>query len=44
MLYLIVIVSKYAWVIPLTEKNGSTITNAFPKIVDGSSPKPKKYG
>ena len=25
--------SKYAWVIPLKDKKGTTITNAFPKIL-----------
>ena len=28
------IFSKYAWVIPLKDKNGVTITNAFQKILD----------
>ena len=36
------IYSKYAWVIPLKDKEGITITNAFPKIVDESTCKPNK--
>ena len=36
------IFSKYAWVIPLKDKKGITITNAFQKILDGSNRKPKK--
>ena len=36
------IVSKYAWVIPLKDKKGITITNAFPKILDKSNRKPNK--
>ena len=31
LLCIIVIFSKYAWVIPLKDKKGITITNAFPK-------------
>ena len=31
------IFSKYAWVLPLKGKKGITITNAFQKILDGSS-------
>ena len=34
--------SKYAWVIPLKDKKGITITNAFQKILDESKPKPNK--
>ena len=34
--------SKYAWVIPLKDKKGITITNAFQKILDESNHKPKK--
>ena len=33
------IVSKYTWVVPLNHKNGTTITNSFPKI-DKSEGKP----
>ena len=36
------IISKYAWVIPLKDKKGITITNAFPKILDKSNRKPNK--
>ena len=31
---------KYAWVIPLKDKQGITITNAFQKVLDISNPKP----
>ena len=34
--------SKYAWVIPLKDKKGVTITNAFQKIVDVSNNQPNK--
>ena len=36
------IYSKYAWVIPLKDKKGITITNAFQKILDESGRKPNK--
>ena len=36
--------SKYAWVVPLKDKKGITVTNAFQKILDGSSKKQTKYG
>ena len=36
------ILSKHAWAIPLKDKKGITITNAFQKILDGSNRKPKK--
>ena len=36
------IFSKYAWVIPLKVKKGSTITNAFQKILGKSNGKPNK--
>ena len=36
------IFSKYAWVVPLKDKKGITITNAFQKILDGSNRKPNK--
>ena len=42
MLCVIVIYSKYAWVIPLKVKKGLTITNAFQKILDESNCKPNK--
>ena len=43
------IFNKYAWVIPLKDKKGITITNYFQKIIDESNlikdeSKPKKYG
>ena len=34
--------SKYAWVIPLKDKKGITITNVFQKILDESNRKPNK--
>ena len=34
--------SKYAWVIPLKNKKGITIINAFQKILDKSNRKPNK--
>ena len=40
LLCVIDIFSKYAWVIPLKNKNG--ITNAFQKILDESNHKPNK--
>ena len=40
--YVIDIYSKYAWVIPLKDKRGITITNAFQKILDESNRKPNK--
>ena len=42
LLCLIDIFSKYAWVIPLKDKRGITITNAFQKILDKSNRKPNK--
>ena len=42
LLSVIDIYSKYAWVIPLKDKIGSTITNAFQKVLDGSNRKPNK--
>ena len=33
---------KYAWVIPLKDKKGITITTAFQKILDESNCKPNK--
>ena len=35
---------KYAWVVPLKDKKGITITNAFQKNINESNRKPKKYG
>ena len=34
--------SKYTWVVPLKDKKGATITNAFQKILDISKRKPNK--
>ena len=34
--------SKHAWAIPLKDKKGITITNAFPKISDESNRRPNK--
>ena len=36
------IFSKCPWVIPLKDKKGITITNAFQKILDESNRKPTK--
>ena len=36
------IYSKYTWVIPLKDKKGITITNAFQKILKQSNCKPNK--
>ena len=44
LLFVIDIYSKYAWVVPLKDKKGVTIVNAFQKILDDSKGKPKKYG
>ena len=37
LLCLIDVSSKYTWVIPLKDKRGITITNAFQKILDESN-------
>ena len=42
LLRVIDICSKYAWVTPLKDKKGVTITNPFQKILKGSNRKPKK--
>ena len=42
LLYVIDIFSKYAWVLPLKDKKGITITNAFHKILKESNRKPNK--
>ena len=42
LLRVIDIYSKYAWVVPLKDKNSITISNAFQKILDKSSCKPNK--
>ena len=41
-MYVIDIFSKYAWVVPLKDKKGVSIVNAFQKILDKSGRKPKK--
>ena len=41
-LFAIGIFCKYAWVIPLKGKKGTTITLAFPKILYESNSKPNK--
>ena len=41
-LCIIDIYSKYAWVIPLKDKKGTTIVNAFQNIVNDSKRKPSK--
>ena len=42
LLCVIGIFSKYAWVIPLKDKKGIKITNAFQKILHESNNKPNK--
>ena len=42
LLCVIDIFSKYAWVVPLKDKNGVSIVNAFQKILDDSKRKPNK--
>ena len=42
LLCVIDIFSKYAWVIPLKDKKGISIVNAFQKILDDSKRKPNK--
>ena len=42
LLCVIDIFSKYAWVVPLKDKNGITITNAFQKILKESNRKPNE--
>ena len=42
LLCVIDIYSKYAWVIPLKDKKGITVTNAFQKNLDESNCKPNK--
>ena len=36
--------SKYAFVVPLKDKKGTIIVNAFQSILDSSKRKPSKYG
>ena len=40
--YVIDIFSKYAWVVPLKDKKGISIVNAFQKILKESNRKPNK--
>ena len=42
LLCLIDIFNKYAWVVPLKDKIGVSIVNAFQKILDDSKIKPNK--
>ena len=42
LLCVIDIVSKYAWVVPLKDKKGISIIDAFQKILDNSNRKPNK--
>ena len=42
LLCVIDIYSKYGWVIPLKDKKGIMLTNAFQKILDESNRKPNK--
>ena len=37
LLYVIDIFSKYAWVVPLKDKKGISIVNAFQKILDNAN-------
>ena len=40
--FFIDILSKYAWVVPLKDKKGVSIVNAFQKILKKSNQKPNK--
>ena len=42
LLCVIDIFSKYAWLVPLKDKKGVSIVNAFQKILDDSKRKPNK--
>ena len=42
LLCVINIFSKYAWVVPIKDKNGSSIVNAFQKILKESNRRPNK--
>ena len=42
LLCVIDIYSKYAWVVPLKDKRGVSIVNAFPSILNKSNRKPNK--
>ena len=36
------IISKYAWVVPLFDKKGISIVNAFQEVLEQSNKKPNK--
>ena len=42
LLYVIDLFSEYAWVVPLKDKRGVSIVNAFQKILNSSKRKPNK--
>ena len=42
LLCVIDIFSKYAWVVPIKDKKGVSIVNAFQEILDDSNRKPNK--
>ena len=42
LLCVIDIFSKFAWVVPLKDKNGVSIVDAFKKVFDDSDRKPNK--
>ena len=44
LLCVIDIFNKYAWVVPLKDKKGISIVDAFQKILDDSNRKPNKMG
>ena len=44
LLCVIDIFSKYSWDVPLKDKKGITIANAFQKILDNATRKQIKYG
>ena len=39
---LVIFFSKYAWVVPLKDKNGVSIVHTFQKILDKTGRKPSK--
>ena len=42
LLHAIDLFSKYAWVVPIKDKKGTSIVNAFKKILNNSNRKPNK--
>ena len=36
------IISKYAWIVPLNDKKGISIVNAFQEVLEQSNKKPNK--